>query len=71
MFLAKIDRLARKLICRRKVPEIRVLLMQESGFLDFGRTQSGIKCVIVASAMTAEQGPCEPIKGCKREIGEQ
>ena len=33
--------------------------------------QSGIKCVIVASAMTAEQGPCEPIKGCKREIGEQ
>ena len=26
--------------------------------------QSGIKCVIVASAMRAVQGPCEPIKGC-------
>ena len=34
-------------------------------------TQSGIKCVIVASAMRAEQGPCEPIKGCIREIREQ
>ena len=33
--------------------------------------QSGIKCVIVASAMRAEQGPCEPIKGCIREIREQ
>ena len=26
--------------------------------------QSGIWCVIEASAMRAEQGPCEPIKGC-------
>ena len=33
--------------------------------------QSGRKCVIVASAMRAEQGPCEPIKGCIREIREQ
>ena len=33
--------------------------------------QSGIKCVIVASAMRAEHGPCEPIKGCIREIREQ
>ena len=30
--------------------------------------QSGIKCVIVASAMRAEQGPCEPIKGCIRKL---
>ena len=29
--------------------------------------QSGRKCVIVASAMRAEQGPCEPIKGCVHE----
>ena len=34
-------------------------------------TQSGIKCVIMASAMRAKQGPCEPIKGCIREIREQ
>ena len=27
-------------------------------------TQSRRKCVIVASAMRAEQGPCQPIKGC-------
>ena len=33
--------------------------------------QSGRKCVIVASAMRAEQGPYEPIKDCKREIREQ
>ena len=38
--------------------------------------QSGRKCVIVASAMRAEQGPCEPIKDCMcivciREISEQ
>ena len=33
--------------------------------------QSGTKCVIVASAMRAEQGPCEPIKGCISEIKEQ
>ena len=33
--------------------------------------QSGIKCIIVASAMRAEQGPCEPSKGCIREIREQ
>ena len=40
--------------------------------LDKGRfPQSGIKCVIVASAMRAEQGPCDPIKGCIREIREQ
>ena len=32
--------------------------------------QSGIKCVIMASVMRAEQGPCEPIKGCIREIRE-
>ena len=32
--------------------------------------QSGIKCVIMASAMRAEQGPCEPNKGCVREIRE-
>ena len=30
--------------------------------------QSGIKCIIVASAMRAEQGPCEPIKGCIRKL---
>ena len=30
--------------------------------------QSGIKCVIVASAMRAEQGLCEPIKGCIRKL---
>ena len=35
-----------------------------------GKVQSGIKCVIVASAIRAEQGPCEPIKGCMREIRE-
>ena len=34
-------------------------------------TQSGRKCVIVASAMRAEQEPCEPIKGCIRKIREQ
>ena len=34
-------------------------------------TQSGRKCVIVASAMRAEQGPSEPIKGCICEIREQ
>ena len=34
-------------------------------------TQSGIKCVIVASAMRAQQGSCEPIKGCIRDIREQ
>ena len=33
--------------------------------------QIGIKCVIVASAMRAEQGPCEPIKGFIRKIREQ
>ena len=32
--------------------------------------QSGIKCVIVASAMRAEQGPCEPIKGRISKIRE-
>ena len=26
-------------------------------------SQSGRKCFIVASAMRAEQGPCDPIKG--------
>ena len=36
-----------------------------------GGGQSGRKCVIVASALRAEQGPCEPIKGCIREIREQ
>ena len=39
--------------------------------VQFNTGQSGIKCVIVASAMRAEQGPCEPIKGCIREIREQ
>ena len=38
---------------------------------DVGDVQSGRKCVIVASAMRAEQRPCEPIKGCIREIREQ
>ena len=33
--------------------------------------QSGRKCVIVASALRAEQGPCEPIKGYIRKIREQ
>ena len=33
--------------------------------------QSGIKCIIVASAMRARQGPCELIKGCICEIREQ
>ena len=33
--------------------------------------QSGRKCVIVASAIRAEQGPCELIKGCIRKIREQ
>ena len=33
--------------------------------------QSGKKCVIVASAIRAKQGPCEPIKGCIRKIREQ
>ena len=34
--------------------------------------QSKMKCVIVASsAMRAEQGHCEPSKGCIREIREQ
>ena len=32
--------------------------------------QNGIKCVIMASVMRAEQGPCEPIKGCICEIRE-
>ena len=35
------------------------------------KTQSGRKCVIVASSMRAEQGPCEPIKGYIRKIREQ
>ena len=33
--------------------------------------QSGRKCVSVAAALRAEQGPWEPIKDCIREIGEQ
>ena len=33
-------------------------------------TQSGRKCVIVASSMRAKQRPCEPIKGCISEIRE-
>ena len=33
--------------------------------------QSGRKCVIVESVLRAKQGPCEPIKGCIREIREQ
>ena len=33
--------------------------------------QSGRKCVSVAAALRADQGPCEPIKGCIREIREQ
>ena len=37
---------------------------------DVGDVQSGRKCVIVASVMRAEQGPCEPIKGCIHEIRE-
>ena len=39
--------------------------------LNFLIHQSRRKCVIVASAMRAEQGPCEPIKGCIPEIREQ
>ena len=34
-------------------------------------TQRGIKFVILASTMRAEQGPCKPINGCIREIREQ
>ena len=39
--------------------------------LDCCDFQSRRKCVIVASALRAEQGPCEPIKGCICEIREQ
>ena len=49
------------IIFRRQTPI--ALFLPWHSYID---NQSGIKCVIVASAMRAEQGPCEPIKGCIR-----
>ena len=52
---------------KEESPDILVVFQEETN----SGCQSGIKCVIVATAMRAEQGSCEPIKGCIRKIREQ